>query len=147
MKIILNAVSAKMGGAANYIKNLARELATLNLEDEFVFFVPQEQAEAIRGFSSMIRVIPTEIGNASFWKRLWFDQVTLRQWLKREKADLLFSTGNFAMFASPCRQVLLVRNILHFSELYRTRILPNKSFRAKLDDNLRRWLIVQSVRW
>ena len=147
MKIVLNAVSAKMGGAATYMKNLARELASLKLEDEFIFFVPEEQARAIRGLAPNMRVIATEIGSASFWKRLWFDQVTLRRWVKRERVDLLFSTANFAMFACPCRQVLLVRNVLHFSELYRTRILSQKAFSAKLNDGLRRWLIVQSVKW
>ncbi len=147
MKIVLSAVSAKMGGAANYIKNLARELAALNLEDEFIFFVPEEQARTIRGLSANFHVIATEIGSASFLKRLWFDQVTLRRWLKREKADALYATANFAMLACPCHQVLLVRNVLYFSEIYLTRILPHKSFRAKVENWLRRALIVQSAKW
>jgi len=147
MKIVLNAVSAKMGGAANYIKNLARELAALDLDDEFIFFVPEEQAQAIRGLAANIRVEATEVGSASFVKRLWFDQVTLRRWLKREKADALYSTANFGMMACPCQQVLLVRNALYFSTIYQSNILPRKSLSAKADYWLRRWLIVKSVKW
>ena len=147
MKIALNAVSAKMGGAATYIKNLARELASLKLEDEFIFFVPEEQAQAIRGLAPNIRVMATEIGSASFLKRLWFDQVVLRRWLKREKVDALYSTANFGMVACPCHQVLLVRNAIYFSEIYWTRIMSHKSLLAKLEDKLRLWLVLQSTKW
>src|SRR5262245_55345577 len=147
MKIVLNAVSAKMGGAANYIKNLARELAKLDLDDEFIFFVPEEQAQAIRGLAANIRVEATEVGSDSFLKRLWFDQVTLRRRLKREKADALYSTANFGMMACPCHQVLLVRNAIYFSDIYWSYIMPHKSVVAKLEDKLRRWLVLQSMKW
>lgn len=147
MKIVLNAVSAKMGGAANYIKNLARELAALDLDDEFVFFVPEEQAQAIRALAANIRVEATEVGSAPFLKRLWFDQVTLRRWLKRERADALYSTANFGMMACPCHQVLLVRNAIYFSDIYWSHIMPHKSLAAKLEDKLRRWLVLQSMKW
>src|SRR5262245_46250762 len=139
MKIVLNAVSAKVGGAATYIKNLARQLASLKLEHEFIFFVPTEQAKAISDLAPNIRVIATEIGSASFVKRLWFDQVTLRRWLKREAVDALYSTANFSMMACPCHQVLLVRNAIYFSEIYWAHFMPYKSLLAKLEDRLRLW--------
>jgi glycosyltransferase involved in cell wall biosynthesis len=147
MKILLNAVSAKMGGAATYIKNLAHELAALSLPNEFIFFVPTGQAPTIRDLAANIRVVSTDIGYASFWKRLWFDQVTLRRFIKREQVDVLYSTANLGMFACPCRQVLLVRNSLHFSKLYLTHILPRKGWYASLENAVRRWLICQSTKW
>jgi glycosyltransferase involved in cell wall biosynthesis len=135
-----------MGGAANYLKNLARGLAESNLQAAFIFYVPEEHAKLISGLASNIQVISTGIGDGPFWKRLWFDQVTLRRFIKREKVDVLFSTANFGMFACPRHQILLVRNSLYFSKVYLTRILPFKGMGARLEHAARRWLVCQSVR-
>jgi glycosyltransferase involved in cell wall biosynthesis len=147
MKVAISAVSAKLGGAANYVRNLANELAALNLADEFIFFVPEEHAGAIRGLAPNISASGSGAGHASYPERLWFDHVTLRRVIKDEGVDVLYSTANMAMFACPCPQVLLVRNSLHFSDYYLTRILPFKGWRTRLDDALRRRMICQSVGW
>jgi glycosyltransferase involved in cell wall biosynthesis len=146
MKVLINAVSAKMGGAANYIKNLSRGLAALDQTDEFILFIPKEQAQIINGLASNIHIISIDFGFASFWKRFWFEQIKLRRIIKRERVDVLYSTANFGVFACPCRQVLLVRNSLHFSKFYLKQILPRKGWRARLENGARRWLICQSVK-
>ncbi|MCU1306529.1 MAG: hypothetical protein JWN45_1224, partial [Acidobacteriaceae bacterium] len=53
MRVLLNAVAAKMGGAANYIRTLARELADAD-QHEFLFLVPESQAAAIREIAPQI---------------------------------------------------------------------------------------------
>src|SRR5690348_16878258 len=98
MRVLLNAVSAKMGGAANYIKNVARELASLDTKDEFIFLVPKAQGEVIRRLGKNLTVISTEVGAGPIWKRLWFDQISVRRLIKQERIDVLYSTANFAMF-------------------------------------------------
>ena len=60
MRILLNAVAAKMGGGANYIRTLARELADQH-RHEFLFLVPDSQAAAIRDIAPHIRIIPSNI--------------------------------------------------------------------------------------
>ena len=145
MRILFNAVSAKMGGAANYIKNVARELAALDTEDEFIFLVPRAQGEVIQSLGGTLSVISTEAGAGSLRKRLWFDQVTIRRLIKHEKIDVLYSTANFAVFGCPCHQVLLVRNPLYFSPAYLDRIVPRKPVLARLELILRRWLNCLSV--
>lgn len=147
MKVLINAVSAKLGGAASYVRNLARELADLNLRDEFIFCVPEAQAQAMRDLAPIVRVISTEVAYSSSLRRLHFDHVALRRIIKREKVDVLYSTANLGVFACPCAQVLLVRNSLHFSELYLKHILPHKGWRVRLDDAARRRLICESVKW
>ena len=144
MRILLNAVAAKMGGAANYIRTLARELADEN-QHEFIFLVPESQAASIREIAPHIRVIASNIAEKSFLQRLWFDQVELPRILRREHIDVLFSTANFATFFCPCRQLLLVRNSLYFSSLYRSNILPHKSWTIRAGEALRRWLVRRSV--
>src|ERR1700692_3571890 len=127
MRILLNAVAAKMGGGANYIRTLARELADED-QHEFLFLVPEPKAAAIRDIAPHIRVITSNVAEQSFLRRLWFDQVEVPRILRRERVDVLFSTASFATFFCPCRQLLLVRNSLYFSSLYRSKILPHKSW-------------------
>lgn len=144
MRILVNAAAAKMGGAGNYIRTLARELAEAG-EHEFLFLVPELQAAAIRGLARHITVLTTNIGEQPFPRRLWFDQVELPRLVRRERIDVLFSTANFAIFFSPCSQVLLMRNSLYFSSLYRRRILPHKSRKVRAAEALRRWLACRSA--
>lgn len=145
MKILINATSAKMGGAATYIKNLARELAKLTAVDEYIFYVPEEQARHMRGLSQNIKVIVPDVTDKSFLKQLYWNQIALRQILKREQVDLLFSSANLGSFPCPCRQILLVRDSTYFSELYLKTILPRKGFKFRLLFILRRLLICLST--
>ncbi len=96
--------------------------------------------------SRNIRILPTRIGHARWWRRLWWEQVTLRQFLKREKVDVLFSSANFGMFRCPVPQLLLLQNALYFSGMYQQMFLAKHRLRAKTAFWLRRWLIQQSVR-
>jgi glycosyltransferase involved in cell wall biosynthesis len=136
-----------MGGAATYSRNLARELAKLDSRDEFIFVVPETQAHSENGLPANIRIISPITDDSPIWKRLWFEQVTLRRIIKREQVTVLHSTGNFGMFACPCIQFLLVRNSIYFSDYYLTQILPRKGWRFQLDLRVRRWLIRHSVKW
>src|SRR5439155_363359 len=144
MRILINAVAAKMGGAANYIRTLARELAD-EQRHEFLFLVPESQAAAIRKIAPDIRVIASNIAEQPFLRRLWFDQVELPRILRRERIDVLFSTANFATLFCPCRQLLLVRNSLYFSSVYRSKILPHKPWKIRASEALRRWLVCRSA--
>ncbi|HXM68266.1 MAG TPA: glycosyltransferase family 1 protein [Candidatus Acidoferrum sp.] len=144
MRVLLNAVSAKMGGAANYINNLAVELALSGSEHEFIFLAPEAQAKSIRGLTPNVHVVVTDVGDAGIGARLWFDNVTLRRLVRREKIDVLFSTANFAMFCCPCRQVLLIRNALHFSPMYPRKL--RRTMSRRLENSLRRRLICRSAK-
>src|SRR6266851_235592 len=144
MRVLVNAVAAKMGGAANYIQTIARELASVD-QHEFLFLVPETQAAAIRGIAPHIRVITSNVAEHMFPRRLWFDQIELPRILRRERIDVLFSTANFATLFCPCRQLLLVRNSLYFSTLYRSKILPHKSWKTRAGEAMRRWLVCRSA--
>lgn len=147
MKVLINAVSAHMGGAATYVKNLASELANLDSPDEFIFCTPEALAHPVRTLSPNIRIISRTDADGNIWKRLWFDQVTLRRMIKQQNVDVLYATGNFGMFACPCPQIVLVRNSIYFSQFYLTKILPGKAWRFRLDFKIRRWLICRSMKW
>jgi glycosyltransferase involved in cell wall biosynthesis len=146
LKIVINAVAAKMGGAATYIGHFLRHVAQAAPDSEFLVFLPPETIEKHGRLPKNVRQVPTQIGHATWWKRVWWEQVTLRRILRREKPDILFSSANFGMLQCPVPQLLLVRNALYFTNVYPQMFLPMLTFRWKVAFRLRRWLVCESVR-
>ena len=145
MKIVINAASAKMGGAVTYITNVLRCLPGPESEYEFEVFLPPETASEQVGLARNVHLLVTNIGHASWWKRLWWEQITLRSHLRKTAAALLYSTGNFGMFRCPVREVLLVCNALYFSKVYREVFVPRHNWRMRVAFRLRRWLVRRSA--
>jgi len=145
LTIVLNAVSAKSGGAATYIRNLACSLPIEEPRKHYYLYLPPAQAQAISLRSHHVTVVSTDIGYRPFWQRFLWDQITLRRIVKQIKPDVLISTSDFGMLFPPCKQVLLVRNPLFFSRLYLAHILPKKSYWFRLEFLWRRWLIARSI--
>ena len=145
LRIVLNAVSAKSGGAATYIRNLASSLPIEEPRKHYYLYLPPAQAQAISLRSHHVTVVSTDIGYRPFWQRFLWDQISLRRVVKQTKADVLISTSDFGMLFPPCKQVLLVRNPLFFSRLYLVHILPKKSYCFRFEFLLRRWLIARSI--
>ena len=146
MKVLINAVSAKLGGAATYVQNLARSLEEqAEPRDEFVMVVPPERAEALAPAGKRVRVEVSRAAAGSYARRWWWEQVTLRGIVSREKPDVLFSSANFAMLSCPCPQALLVRIPLYFSREYLKHVLPGKPAAFRAETALRRWLVCRSA--
>jgi len=146
MKVLVNAVSAKLGGAATYVRNLVRSLESLaEPEDRFVFVVPPERAGELAQDGERVRVLESRAASGSYARRWWWDQVTLRRLVARERPDVLFSSANFAMLACPCPQALLVRIPIYFSREYIEHVLPGKSAAFRAETALRRWLVCRSA--
>jgi glycosyltransferase involved in cell wall biosynthesis len=146
LKIAINAASAKMGGAVNYLTSLLRYLPPPESWNQFFVFLPSDTARTLQAVPENIRLCPLPDRNIGGWRRVWWEQVTLRRFLVREKVDVLFSTANFAMFRCPVRQLLLLRNALYFSKIYREMFLPKHSLRTWVTFRLRRWLVCRSAR-
>jgi len=141
MKIVINAASAKMGGAVTYLTNLLRHVPPPESGHEFLVLLPPGTAEAQKNLAPNIKLFPSPVGSAGLWKRIWWSQVTLRSFLKRQRADVLFSSANFGMFFCPIRQVLLIQNLLYVSDTYQRMFLPRHRLRKKINFRLRRRLL------
>ncbi len=145
MKIVINAASTKIGGAVRYLAELLRHLSAAH-DDQFTVFLPPETARLLHGYHSNVHLLPTRISHSGTVQRLWWEQVTLRRFLRRNNADCLFSIANFAMFRCPVRQLLLITNPLYSSDIYREQFLPRHTWRYRLAFALRCRLVWQSVR-
>ena len=146
LKVVINAASAKIGGAVNYLEHLLRHLPPRESEYEFFVFLPSETARGLDGVPASIKLCSVPDKKISGWRRVWWEQITLRRFLRRTKVDLLFSTANFAMFRCPVKQILLVRNTLYFSQIYQQTFLPRQSLKMRIAFTLRRWMICRGVK-
>jgi len=146
MKLVINAASAKMGGALRYISSLLEYLPGAFADSEIVVLLPPETAAKLENVSPNVRLAPVAISHASWWRRLWWDWVTLRRLVRKEKADALFAIGNFGLWHCPARQVLLVNNALYFSEAYWRLCVSKHPLRRRIELRLRRWLAINSAR-
>jgi len=146
MRIVINAASAKVGGAVTYISGVLHALPGPESGHEFEVYLPPETARGLTGLTPNVDLIATGVGHAPLWKRVWWEQVTLRRRLRKGGADVLFSSGGFGMFRCPVRQVLLVCNALYFSRLYWKQLASRYPLKKKVNFLLRRWHCRQSVR-
>ncbi|MCL4524203.1 MAG: glycosyltransferase family 4 protein [Acidobacteria bacterium] len=146
MKVLINAVSAKLGGGATYARNLARGLAEQAAPgEEFLVIVPEDLVAELPAGNARVRVLGSGAASGSYAARWWWEQVTLRQLVQCERPDVLFSAANFAMLACPCPQVLLIQIPLYFSREYLAHVLPRKPAAFRAEIALRRWLVARSV--
>lgn len=146
MRVLINAVSAKLGGAATYVQNLARSLAEQSAAgDEFTFVLPPDRAASFPVTAPRVRMLTSAAATGSYARRWWWDQVTFRRLLESVRPDVLFSSANFGMVRCPCPQLLLVRNPIYFSREYLEMVLPGKGARLRAETLLRRWLVCRSA--
>ena len=145
MTVVVNAVAAKMGGAATYLRAVVTELQARAAPHRFVFFVPASQAGLGERLPDSICWHPIRVGEGSWLRRLWWDQVTLRRRLREHRADVLLSFSDFGVFGCPVPQLLIFQNPLYFSELFQRHILPRKGWWFSLLYRLRRWLVCRSA--
>ncbi len=118
MKVVINAISAKMGGAVAYIRNFLPVLASLDDSNEYIVFLQSFIAGDFAGLAPNIRMEARPAAERSQLRRFLFDQWTLRRFARREGADCIFSTANFAILAPSAPQVVSVRNPVYFCRKY-----------------------------
>jgi glycosyltransferase involved in cell wall biosynthesis len=150
MRILINSVFAKKGGALTYIQNVVIELRK-KLPNDFQIIVlrtkteddAKYEVEGVRYINNDELSVQNAQAVSNPLKRIWFDQVTLPKIIRKEKIDVLFSAGNFGVLRCPCKQILLVRNPVYFEKVYMNRMT---SFKVKSFFRLQKFLTVLSMR-
>lgn len=146
MKVVINAISAKMGGAVAYIRNFLPTLAMLDRENEYIVLLQEFLAEDYAQTAPNIHTQTAPGADGGGLGRVKFDQVGLRKLLKRERADVIFSTANFGVLAPPVPQVISVRNPVYFCRGYYRHVRETEGRLAALKVMLRRRMVQLSAR-
>ena len=120
MKIVINALSARMGGGQTYLKNLLAHLPEHPCLDILIYAPASLQLPADRRIRRGITWWPT---TNSILRTLW-EKFTLPRILAAEKAQVLFCPGGVIASRVPagCKTVTMFRNMIPFDEVALARV-------------------------
>ncbi len=142
MHLFINALAASAGGGLTYVRNVIPELAA-QADLEVSLAVGPAFREEFRQFAN-VNFLELDISPA---RRFWFEQSALPDWIRRSGANVLLSTGNFALRKSSVPQILLSRNSIYTSADYFRDLRQRHEYRAWLDTRVRSVLAKKSIQW
>jgi glycosyltransferase involved in cell wall biosynthesis len=142
MHVFVNSLAASAGGGLTYIRSVIPEMAVrpglqvtvaanAGLRSEFQNFANVEFVD--------LKLSPA--------RRWWHEQSVLPRMIRSSRADMLLSTGNFALRNSPVPQILLSRNSLYSSADFYRDLLARGEYRIWLDTHVRSLLARKSIAW
>ena len=140
--VFINALAASAGGGLTYVRNVIPHLGARNDVRATLLLSPQLRCE-LQSFPNLAFVECNLPPNTP--GRLWFEQRTLAQLIRRSGADVLLSTGNFALWNSPRPQILLSRNSLYTSSDFHRDLRARGDYRLFFDTQLKGMLAKWSV--
>jgi len=140
--LFINSLAASAGGGLTYIRNVIPHLANAEDVRATVALSPSLRQEfaALRNIEFLELEIPPP-------KRFWFEQSKLPEAIRSRGADILLSTGNFALRNSPVPQILLSRNSVYSSADFYEDLITRRDYRTWLDTRFRAMLAKRSIVW
>ena len=142
MHLFINSLAASAGGGLTYIRNVLPHLAATPDLRVTVALAPSLREE-FRGFPS-IDFRELEVPTA---RRFWYEQSVLPGIIRRCRANVLLSTGNFALRKSPVPQILLSRNSIYTSADFYADLRSRHEYRMWLDTHFRAVMAKRSIYW
>lgn len=141
MHLFINSLAATAGGGLTYIRNVIPLLARSDVR--ITVALPTGLSKEFHDVSG-IGFLEIDIPPAH---RFWFEQSSLPGIIRRHEADVLLSTGNFALRNSPVPQILLSRNSIYTCNDFYRDLQARHEYRTWLDTRMRAMLAKKSVRW
>ena len=141
MHVFLNAVAASAGGGLTYVRNVVPHLAARH--DVRTTVLLSHLAEELAGFPN-VSVIEQENG-VSPGLRFWREQWSTPKLIKQSGANVVISTGNFALWDSPIPQILLSRNALYSSREFQRDLRARGDYRLWFDTDIKALLARASI--
>jgi glycosyltransferase involved in cell wall biosynthesis len=141
--LFINALAASAGGGLTYVRNVLPRLAVRDDVRTTVLLGGTLHGEILE--SARVTVLRGDCPAGS-GRRFWYEQRTLSYVIRRSGADVLLSTGNFALYRSPVPQILLSRNALYTSSDFLRDLRDRGDYRLWLDTEVKASLARWSVR-
>jgi glycosyltransferase involved in cell wall biosynthesis len=142
MHLFINSLAASAGGGLTYIRNVIPHMAATPGLRVTVALSARLRQE-LRS-SSNIEFLELDTPPA---KRFWLEQSKLPGLIRHSSADVLLSTGNFALRSSPVPQILLSRNSIYTSADFYRNLIARGEYLTWLDTRFRAMLARRSIFW
>jgi glycosyltransferase involved in cell wall biosynthesis len=143
MRLFINALAANAGGGLTYIRNVVPHLAEVPDLFSIIALSPDLRQE-FSGFANNIDFLEVR---ATPGRRVWLEQLELPRMIRRHRADILLSAGNFASRRPGVPQILLSRNSIYFSPDFFKDLRERREYRMWLDTRMRGVIARRSIRW
>src|ERR1700728_139797 len=141
--LFINALAASAGGGLTYVRNVLPRLALRDDVHTTLLVGGQLRNEITDSTRVTLLQVDCPSGSA---RRFWYEQCNLPDMIHRTGANVLLSTGNFAVYRSPVPQILLSRNALYTSSDFRRDLRDRGDYRLWLDNEAKSALARWSVR-
>jgi glycosyltransferase involved in cell wall biosynthesis len=146
IRLLINGVAATAGGGLTYLRNVIPQLAGRTDTQTAVLLNPILRAE----FEAFPNVAFAEIpglanANKNSWQRFIREQTALPHLIRQNRAQVLISTGNFALWNSPVPQILLSRNSLYTSTDFLRDLRRRRDYSIWVDTVVKGWLAKRSI--
>lgn len=144
MHLFLNGLAASAGGGLTYLRNVLPHFSAC----EGVQVTAAVNPELRQELSGLPRVSLPEINfRGGTGGRFWQEQTSLPAAIRRSRADVLLSAGNFALRKSPVPQILLSRNSLYTSTDFLRDLRRRREYGLWLDTRIKGSLARRSIHW
>lgn len=115
MRVVINAVAARMGGAATHLPNFLQTAGRRHPDDIFIACVNSDWR--LPGLPPNVRLVDAGRLRNRVGHAIW-DQCGIARVAVRERAEVLLSLLNFGPIRSPVPHVVLERNPVYFCPYY-----------------------------
>ena len=143
MRLFLNGLAASSGAGLTYVRNVVPHLSASADVQTTVALSPSLRNE----FGNPANICFLEFEPQGAGQRFWWEQTSLPPLIRRSRADVLISTGNFALRRSPVPQILLSGNSLYTSSDFYRDLRARHEYRMWLGTHLRGIFAKRSVGW
>jgi len=141
--LFFNALAASAGAGLTYVRYIVPEISTRQDVRATIALAPALGGE----FREIANVAFVELQASGTARRFWREQSLLPKIIRQVAADVLISTGNFALRNSPVPQILLSGNSLYTSSDFYRDVWARHDYRAWLDTRIKAIFAKRSMAW
>ena len=143
IRLFINGLAASAGGGLTYLRNVIPELGRRESASAAILLT----SELRREFGNLPNISFVENPDFSSTPlRFFHEQTKLASLVRDSGAQVLISTGNFALWNSPVAQILLSRNSLYTSADFARDVRARGDYAIWADTLVKGWLARQSIR-
>ena len=143
MHIFVNALAASAGGGLTYVRNVVPHLSGSGVQATLLLSANLRQS--LGEWKNIHYLVNEESGTVR--QRFRYEQTVIPGLIRRHQADVLLSTGNFALRKSPVPQILLSRNALYTSADFLRDLRRRREYKAWADTRIRAMFAKRSITW
>jgi glycosyltransferase involved in cell wall biosynthesis len=144
IRLFINGLAASAGAGLTYLRNVIPQLARRADSQATVLLSAELSGEFAECPNISFAVVSPSRGVVG---RFVFEQTKLRDLLRRSGAQVLVSTGNFALRDSPVPQILLSGNSLYVSADFYRDVKKRGDYILWVDTVIKGWFARRSVHW